>query len=94
VVAYVGRESVRQLAGRPHDPTRPELPEMRTNPTPRHTAALVSARPAERRNRTRLRELCDEVLASFRAAHSSDVLTEQDRADSTAILSNIAPLGR
>jgi hypothetical protein len=49
--------------------------------------------PSDRRNRRRLRELCDEVLASYRVASDRDVITESDRADARAMLSRIAPLG-
>jgi hypothetical protein len=33
----------------------------------------------DRRQRTRLRDLCDEVLASFRLASGRDPISEQDR---------------
>jgi hypothetical protein len=49
--------------------------------------------PSDRRNRRRLRELCDEVLASYRIASDRDVITESDRADARAMLAQIAPLG-
>ncbi len=49
--------------------------------------------PSDRRNRRRLRELCDEVLASYRVASDRDVITESDRADARAMLARIAPLG-
>lgn len=54
------------------------------------TPAVTTA-PSERRSRSRLRDLCDEVLASFRAASSSEVITEAERSESHAILSQIAP---
>jgi hypothetical protein len=44
----------------------------------------------DRRSRRRLRELCDEVLASFRAASQDDLFTEQDRAEGRALLGRIA----
>lgn len=53
-----------------------------------------SAAPADRRSRTRLRDLCDEVLASFRAASSRETITEHDRAEGRALLARIAPLSR
>ena len=45
--------------------------------------------PADRRRRTRLRELCDEVLASYRMARQADPFTDQDRAQGRAIFSSI-----
>lgn len=59
-----------------------------------HTTSAPSSvtAPTERRNRVRLRELCDEVLASFRVASSREVITEQERTESRALLSQIAPL--
>ena len=47
---------------------------------------------SDRRNRRRLRELCDEVLASYRVASDRDVITEHDRADARRVLASIAPL--
>lgn len=35
--------------------------------------------PADRRTRLRLRELCDEVLASYRLASDRDLFTADDR---------------
>jgi hypothetical protein len=46
--------------------------------------------PADRRHRTRLRNLCDEVLASFRMARETDPFSEQDRAEGKALVSTIA----
>ena len=48
---------------------------------------------SDRRSRRRLRELCDEVIASHRAANDRDVITDADRADARMILSRVAPLG-
>jgi hypothetical protein len=68
---------------------------MRSNPTPSSShQSITPTAPADRRNRTRLRDLCDEVLASFRAASSRETISEQDRRDSIDILSAIAPLSR
>ena len=44
----------------------------------------------DRRSRRRLRDLCDEVLASFRAASEADLFTEQDRAEGRALVGRIA----
>lgn len=49
--------------------------------------------PSERRNRSRLRDLCDEVLASYRIANDREVISDADRADARMMLSHIAPLG-
>lgn len=64
-----------------------------------HTPSAVSripstttSAPAERRSRARLRDLCDEVLASYRAASSREVISEQERAESYDLLARIAPL--
>jgi hypothetical protein len=46
----------------------------------------------DRRSRRRLRELCDEVLASYRVASDRDVISESDRADARMMLARIAPL--
>ncbi|HKH90632.1 MAG TPA: hypothetical protein VKA54_02450 [Gemmatimonadaceae bacterium] len=47
-----------------------------------------------RRRRTRLRELCDEVLASFRLAADRDPISEQDRQAATELLPRFAPIRR
>jgi hypothetical protein len=49
--------------------------------------------PSDRRSRRRLRELCDEVLASYRVANERDVISEADRVDARMMLSQIAPIG-
>jgi hypothetical protein len=51
---------------------------------------------SERRNRRRLRELCDEVLASYRVASGQDLFNEGDRADARRLLSKFVaqPLAR
>jgi hypothetical protein len=46
---------------------------------------------SERRSRSRLRELCDEVLASHRVANDRDVISEAERADARTILSRLTP---
>jgi hypothetical protein len=52
-----------------------------------------SSRPdsASRRTRLRLRDLCDEVLASYRAAKGHDPLSHAEREDARALLSRVAP---
>jgi hypothetical protein len=49
--------------------------------------------PSDRRSRRRLRELCDEVLASYRVASDRDVITDSDRAEAHMFLARVAPLG-
>ena len=50
--------------------------------------------PANRRSRTRLRELCDEVLASFRVARERDLISDGERQDARAVLARVAPVPR
>ncbi|HEU4722903.1 MAG TPA: hypothetical protein VFS59_16200 [Gemmatimonadaceae bacterium] len=45
----------------------------------------------DRRQRTRLRDLCDEVLASFRLAADRDPISEQDRKAAMELLPRVAP---
>lgn len=47
--------------------------------------------PSDRRTRNRLRDLCDEVLASHRAATDRHVISDADRADARTILALLAP---
>jgi len=53
-----------------------------------------SSSPSDRRQRARLRDLCDEVLASFRVASGRDPISEQDRALAGQILPRLASLAR
>ena len=69
--------------------------------TPSHSSSsnstrrihAVGPRPvaADRRTRLRLRELCDEVIASYRVATDRDILTENDRAAARVLLQGVAP---
>src|SRR5436190_2071817 len=54
---------------------------------------LSGPRPVsrDRRRRTRLRDLCDEVLASFRLASDRDPISEQDREAALQLLPHVAP---
>ena len=45
----------------------------------------------ERRTRNRLRELCDEVLASYRIAQGQDFVTAEDRDAASQLLRSLAP---
>lgn len=58
-------------------------------PTQNDVTAQNAAAP-DRRTHVRLRDLCDEVLASFRLASNGDLFTEQDRAEGRALLSQVA----
>jgi hypothetical protein len=60
----------------------------------RHTTAGPAEVPTERRNRRRLRELCDEVLASYRVATERDVITDRDRSEARALLARLTPATR
>jgi hypothetical protein len=60
-----------------------------TAPSPDIDAAEQS--PDDRRHRTRLRELCDEVLASYRAASGNEPLTADERREARSTLDLIAP---
>jgi hypothetical protein len=49
---------------------------------------------ANRRRKARLRDLCDEVLASFRAARDRDVISDGERRDARAFLDRLVPTPR
>jgi hypothetical protein len=44
---------------------------------------------SDRRSRSHLRELCDEVLASYRVASGRDLFSEGDRADARSLVSKL-----
>ena len=46
---------------------------------------------SDRRQRRRLRDLCDEVLASFRAAQSRELINADELAESRAMLATMTP---
>ena len=48
-------------------------------------------RGSDRRFRARLRELCDEVLASYRAAQGEDLVTDDERSEAEQILRTLTP---
>jgi hypothetical protein len=48
-------------------------------------------RNADRRTRGRLRELCDEVLASYRLAQGDQLLTTEERDSARHILRRVTP---
>ena len=49
---------------------------------------------SDRRQRARLRDLCDEVLASFRLATGHDPISEQDRQEAKELMRGLAPMRR
>jgi len=58
----------------------------------RASAAVARiAANAERRTRVHLRELCDEVLASYRVARGRDPISDADRAAAQAMLAGLMP---
>lgn len=60
-------------------------------PCPTDRRSDDRAGTSSRRSRLRLRELCDEVLASYRIATGRTPLTDTDRAEATAQLSKVVP---
>lgn len=48
----------------------------------------------DRRTRVHLRELCDEVLASYRVARGEDVISDDDRHAAEELLRDVTPLKR
>jgi hypothetical protein len=47
---------------------------------------------SDRRSRVHLRDLCDEVLASFRLASGRDLFSDQDRSDARSFAPNLRPV--
>ncbi|MEX2151991.1 MAG: hypothetical protein WD825_01555 [Gemmatimonadaceae bacterium] len=45
----------------------------------------------DRRTRGRLRDLCDEVLASYRVAQGQDLVTPEDRETAEHLLRSLTP---
>jgi hypothetical protein len=48
-------------------------------------------RNGERRTRSRLRDLCDEVLASYRLAQGEDLVSSEDREAAHQVLRRLTP---
>jgi hypothetical protein len=46
----------------------------------------------ERRTKKNLRDLCDEVLWSFRVASGHEFISEQERNEARSFLSNMTPV--
>lgn len=62
----------------------------RTIRRPRKSVAARSSN-ADRRNRLRLRDLCDEVLASYRVARERDLWSADERVEAKRMLAGLAP---
>ena len=66
---------------------------MQTTPHPTADARTTTdAAPTERRTRHRLRELCDEVIASYRAAKGFQLFSDKDRAEAYALMGHLVPV--
>jgi len=65
----------------------------KTNTTVKSVTKVTGPMPVkqDRRERSRLRDLCDEVLASFRVAQSRELISEQELAESRAMLATLTP---
>lgn len=48
--------------------------------------------PQDRRTRHRLRDLCDEVLASYRAARGYQIFNDRDREEAYSLLEQVIPM--
>lgn len=59
--------------------------------SPVTSPVMPVATPSDRRTRLRLRDLCDEVIASFRVATDRDVLSATERAEAKSLLARITP---
>ena len=57
-------------------------------------AVASTAAPHNRRQRLRLRDLCDEVLASYRVARERDLISEDERSAAQALLASLGPQRR
>ena len=62
---------------------------MHTTPS---SDAQKSTAPEDRRTRHRLRELCDEVLASYRAAKGLQIFSDRDREDAYSMMHRLVPV--
>lgn len=58
----------------------------------RRTVSGPKSVQPDRRQRGRLRELCDEVLASFRVARSRELISENELAESREMLASLTPM--
>ena len=67
----------------------PDMPKKSAMPAAPAAGPMHVSR--DRRERSRLRELCDEVLASFRVAQSRELISEGELAESRALLATMTP---
>ena len=58
---------------------------------PEFATAAPTPAAQNRRQRLRLRDLCDEVLASFRVAHERDVISDVERENAHTMLAGFTP---
>jgi hypothetical protein len=65
--------------------------DMKRNSKSRTTVMGPTRVSQDRRQRGRLRELCDEVLASFRVARSRELISEREQAESREMLASLTP---
>jgi hypothetical protein len=63
----------------------------RTSSTSAATASRLSRTADDRRQKLRLRDLCDEVLASFRVAKGRDTLSDSELLEARAMLVGMTP---
>jgi hypothetical protein len=55
------------------------------------TTAKHVNRAAERRTKLRLRELCDEALASYHQARGHDLFSSEDRKTARDLMASVVP---
>ena len=66
-------------------------PVAQTSSSAAASVATGAPAAANRRSRLRLRDLCDEVLASFRVARERDVISAAEREDARTVLAGLTP---
>jgi hypothetical protein len=91
-LALAQRAGPSGICGKPGTQVHHMLSGNRPTNTNRSRSNSSKAVPTERRSRSRLRDLCDEVLASYRVANEREVITDSDRAAARTMLARIAPL--
>jgi hypothetical protein len=69
----------------------PMLTSSKASRTRRTVPGTTRRARGDRRTRTRLRELCDEVLASYRLAQGQDLVTSEDRDVAAQLLRSLTP---
>ena len=63
----------------------------RTGDAASRAPRAINSSSADRRHRLRLRELCDEVLASYRVATGREPLSDLERREARAMLAGMTP---